>query len=1048
MNTKLKTTSLAALALLSGLAAHAQDATIKTYIVQLKDEPVASYQGSTASYAATQAAPGSALKYGSPAAQSYAAYLRGKQLSVISSIGAPVISQYDAAFNGFSARMTAAQAAMLSLNAAVAGVYEDEIRHPVTITTPMFLGLATPGGIWQQTVNGSKVNGEGMVLGDVDLGIWPENPSYADHVDGAGAPTFNGGTLAYGPPPASFTGSCVAGEGFDPAKHCNNKLIGAKYYNANLLADGTSLDWTAFNSARDDLGGATGHGGHGDHTASTAAGNSLVPAVVNGLTMGNASGMAPRARIAVYKVCFTYVTDPNSGANQNSCSTADSMAAIDDAVKDGVNAINFSISGSTTTTNDIVEQAFYRASLAGVFVAAAAGNSGPTNTVNHPSPWLTTVAASTHDRLMAGDIVLGNAAKYTGASLNTGALPARTLIRAEDAGIGGGAANLCFSDSTSASAAGQVMLDPAKVAGKVVICTRGTNARVDKSLAVANAGGLGLVFVDNGTGLVAETHSVPTVMVSATDGAAIKSYATAGGAPTASLSAFYTGKQPAPIMAAFSGRGPDMADANIMKPDLTAPGVGVIAAVTPGLDQTQRNAVANGTLVPPNAWASYDGTSMATPHVSGVALLLKQAHPGWSPAAIKSALMTTTYTTLDDGLTGMQNGLLPWSQGAGHINPNAAMDPGLVYDAGKADYVRYQCLTQKSLVAASDCTTYGTLDQTYNLNQPAITVGMVTGSTTVTRTVTNVGSASATYTATASLPHFGVTVTPSTLTLAPGESKSFSVTLANNDSPDGTWQYGALQWTDGTHKVVSPINAKSGKSISSPDQVTGNMPSGSRLVTVKSGFNGKMGAVKAGLKDVTLYPQVTLTPYPYNFTSFATACQNSGGFYVKAYDFVVPAGTLVARWALRQQDVSLPTDDNDLMVLDPDGKPYVSGNDGSNEAVQISAPVAGNWRVCVGAYAGGKAMKHRLSSWIVGPNDKGGNFNVLLPAQVYSGGTATVGLSWSGLTLGERYVGGVQFLDAGGTAAATMAVRVEPNGGLQISDDASAASMKDLGSAR
>ncbi len=499
--------------------------------------------------------------------------------------------------------------------------------------------------------------------------------------------------------------------------------------------------------------------------------------------MGSASGMAPRARIAAYKVCFTYVAPQatDGTGSENRCSSADSMAAIDQAVKDGVNAMNFSIGGSTNTTNDMVEQAFYRATLAGIFVAAAAGNDGPTNTANHPRSLLTTVAAATHDRLLSGDVTLGNTAKYTGASLNVNALSSAPLIRAEDAGVGGANASLCFTSgdqTTYGTPAGSTLLDTTKVAGKIVICTRGTNDRVHKSLAVLNAGGVGMIEVDNGAGLVAEVHSVPTIHVSAADGAAIKAYAAAGGSPTAAESAFYFGKQPAPTIAAFSGRGPNMADSNILKPDLAAPGVGVIASVTPAYTQDQRNQLAAGTLAATPDWASYDGTSMATPHVTGVALLLKQAHPTWSPSAIKSAMMTTAFDTLDDGLTGMQNGKLPWSQGAGFINPNKAIDPGLVYDMGKSDFVKYQCLTQKALVTpASDCTTIGTLDVSYNLNLPSITLGSMTGPTTVTRSVTNVGTAAATYTATASVPTMTVAVTPASLTLNPGQTKSFTVTL-------------------------------------------------------------------------------------------------------------------------------------------------------------------------------------------------------------------------------------------------------------------------------
>jgi len=1032
--TKLTSTAMASLALLASMAAHAQAA--KTYIVQLREEPAASYQGTTTGYAATQAAPGTQFDARSSAARSYSAYLRGKQSAVLSSVSAAgAITQYDTVFNGFTARLTPDQAAVLSMNTNVAAVAEDQLLSPSTISTPVFLGLTAQGGIWSQTdANGAAIKGENMILGDVDLGIWPESPSYYDRVDDNGNPVASGGTLAYGPAPATWQGTCVAGDAFVPAQACNNKLIGARYYNTNLLSQGVSLDWTAFNSPRDDLGGATGLGGHGDHTASTAAGNDKVPAIVNGVTMGLASGMAPRARIAAYKVCFTYVT---TAGNKNSCSSADSMAAIDQAVKDGVNAINFSISGATGSTNDMVEQAFYRATLAGVFVAAAAGNSGPANTVNHPSPWLTTVAAATHDRILEGDVNLGNGAKYTGASLNVSALSAAPLIRAEDAALGGsGDAKLCFtqSDLTLTPVANEVTLDPAKVAGKVVICTRGTNPRVNKSLAVQQAGGVGMILVDNGAGLVSEVHSVPTVHVTAADGAAIKSYAAGGGSPTASETAFYFGHQPAPTIAAFSGRGPNMADANILKPDLAAPGVGVIASVTPGYSQAQRNALAAGTLAGTPAWASYDGTSMATPHVTGISLLLKQAHPTWSPSAIKSALMTTAFDTLDDGLAGMQNGKLPWSQGAGFISPNKAIDPGLVYDMGKADYVKYQCLTQKSLVAAADCSTYGTLDQTYNLNLPSITIGSMLGTTTVKRTVRNVGSSAAVYTAAAAVNGMTTTVTPSTLSLAPGQSASFTMTIAPAaNTPKFTWEYGSLTWSDGAgHNVRSPIQVALGQSISAPSDINANTVSGSRLFTISTGFAGHASANK-GLRDVTMGPATTLAPN--KNVDAAAVCKATGPTAnVAVYTFAVPAGAIVARFALRQADVSGATDDNDLAVVLPNGAVAASEGGTSHETVELLNPAAGNYKVCVASYAAASGSStHQLSSWIVSPGDTaGGAFNVAMPATVYPGGTSTVGVVWSGLATGHRYLGGIQYLDASATVATATALAIDTTPGTPL----------------
>jgi len=201
----------------------------------------------------------------------------------------------------------------------------------------------------------------------------------------------------YGPPPAKWSGACVAGQGFTAAM-CNNKLIGAKFYNAGFLAFGRPLWPTDYVGPRDE-------GGHGTHTSSTAGGNEGVDAVINGIPAGSMSGMAPRARLAMYRVCWSYV-DATTNGYKNSCFTSDSVKAIDDAVADGVDVINFSISGSQTNYLDPVEVAFFNAAAAGVFVAASAGNAGPANTVAHMSPWLTTVAASTHDRFTVANVTL------------------------------------------------------------------------------------------------------------------------------------------------------------------------------------------------------------------------------------------------------------------------------------------------------------------------------------------------------------------------------------------------------------------------------------------------------------------------------------------------------------------------------------------------------------------------------------------------------------------------------------------------------------------
>ncbi|MES2116863.1 MAG: NF038120 family PEP-CTERM protein, partial [Pseudomonadota bacterium] len=827
--------------LLAGMAldAHA-DEQRRPYLVQLHGQPVASYTGTMAGLPATRPAPGQRLDLHGAAVQRYTGYLLRHQDAVRSLVaGAPLLHRYQVVLNGFAALLTDDEVRRLQADANVARITADVPHRPLTNYTPTFLGLDQPDGLWHQ-LGGPGHAGEDVVIGMIDTGVWPENPAYADRVDADGHPSFApGASLVYGPP-TGWHGSCQVGEGFTVA-NCNNKLIGARYFDAGFQASGKTLHWSEFRSPRDSLGNPAGQGGHGSHTSSTAGGNHGVPANVAGIPMGQVSGMAPRARLAMYKVCWTY-NDPGDDAGQNSCWTSDSVAAIEQAVLDGVQVINYSISGSNTIA-DPVEQAFLHAANAGVFVAASAGNAGPGDTVTHLSPWLTTVGASTHNRVMQATVTLGNGAHYEGASLNTTALPAGTpIVRAEDAGLAGAdptAVKLCFSAGTNG---GHPALDLAKAAGKIVVCTRGTSARVDKSLAVLQAGGVGMVMVDNGAGLVAEVHAVPTIHVTAADGAQIQAYAQTPGA-SAAFGTFRIaiGTTPAPVMANFSSRGPNLFDPNVLKPDLTAPGVDILAGVTPALTMAQRADIVNGTLVPPPAWAFYQGTSMSSPHVAGVAALLRQRHPGWSPAAVKSALMTSATPTFPDSITGMAQGTLPWGQGAGHLNPNGAVDPGLVYDLGPADYQKYLCGTGLS----TDCA--GGAVASYNLNLASITVNNVLGTTVVSRAVTNVGAAMATYTASVEVPGYTAVVTPASLTLAPGQTLPFTVALTRAGAPDNVWQYGKLRWSDGSHVVTSPVTVRSGRPVDAPAFTHSTLATASRAIGITTGFSGRMGLATGGL---------------------------------------------------------------------------------------------------------------------------------------------------------------------------------------------------------
>jgi hypothetical protein len=997
-----------------GAAAHADDVR-RSYIVQLGDKPVSSYTGGVNGMQATRPASGQQLDLNAPHVQLYGQYLAGKQSSVLAVVAnAPVQYQFQLALNGFSAMLTDSEVRQLKARSDVAAISPDGPRHVVTNYTPTFLGLDKAGGLWSQ-LGGPLRAGEDVVIGVLDTGIWPENLSYSDRVDSNGAPTRDGGTLAYGPPPATWHGSCTAGVGFETS-YCNNKLIGAQAFASGFLAAGLPPHASEFMSPRDS-------NGHGTHTSTTAGGNGGVQANLSGIPMGATSGMAPRARLAAYKVCWT---GDDNGEPSNGCYGSDSVAAVEQAIRDGVNVLSFSISGGWDL-NDPVDQAFLHAADAGIFVSAAAGNEGPSHyTLSHISPWLTTVAASTHDSQLLSMLSLGNGKQYRGLSMNTTALPQTAMIMAQEAALPGVdpiSAQLCYSAAYNGSAT----LDPVKVKGKIVLCLRGTSPRLDKSVAVKEAGGVGMVLLDDGQGPLAEVHSVPTVHVYATDRADITVYAL-GAQAKAAISAFThaTGNVAAPVVAGFSSRGPNSADLSVLKPDLTAPGVDILAGVVPELSQAQHDQIAAGTLTPGAAWALYSGTSMATPHVSGIAALLHQLHPDWSPAAIKSALMTSASQTLPDQFTGhTYSGPMPWAQGAGQIVPNSAMDPGLVYDLGPADYAKYLC----NAGMTTQCG--GGSAPSYNLNLPTITVANAADVQVVMRRVTNVGRTTATYNATIALTGYDAAVSPATLTLAPGASAGFNVTLKRTTAADYTWQFGKLVWSDGSHSVTSQLIAGPGKLVDSPALVVAEKTSGLRALSVYTNYNGKLTTVIGGMKPVT---RISSDVAQASFNSVDTpeqveaACK-AGKTGVRLIPVTLPAKTLAARFELFNRDTGNGGNhDLELAVLDASGKLWgMSRLQGSDEIITLDNPPSGNYQVCVAGnwIADNRSTTFQLSSAIVTAADNNATLKTTLPTKVYAGAYATVGLSWSALAMQQRYFGAVQFNDTNGKFGGTTMVSID-----------------------
>lgn len=699
---------------------------------------------------------------------------------------AKILYSYDTVANGFSARLTPAEAQALESLDGVISVLP-EVRYELhTTRTPEFLGLDKSDGFVPQANTASDV-----VVGVLDTGVWPGRKSFDD--------------TGFGPVPAGWKGECEEGKDFK-ATSCNRKLIGARFFSKGYEASMGPLDETReTRSPRD-------NDGHGTHTSTTAAGSAVTDASLLGFAAGTARGMATRARVATYKVCWV-----------GGCFSSDILAAMDKAVDDGCQVLSLSLGGGMSDYyRDSVAIGAFNAMEKGVLVACSAGNAGPSaSSLSNVAPWITTVGAGTLDRDFPAYVVLGNGQNYSGVSLFSGKpLPSSSLpfVYAGNA-----------SNATSGNLCMPGTLVPEKVAGKLVLCDRGISPRVQKGYVVRDAGGAGMVLANtdaNGEELVADAHLLPATGVGQKAGDAIRAYLLSEKSPTASIVFVGTkvGVRPSPVVAAFSSRGPNAVTPEILKPDLIAPGVNILAgwtgAVGPtGLSVDSRRVEFN----------IISGTSMSCPHVSGLAALLKEAHRDWSPAAVRSALMTTAYAAYhggDGGLLDVATGKAasPFDYGAGHVDPPRALDPGLIYDVTADDYIDFLCalkytslqiagVTKRSNFSCDDKRTYAVS----GLNYPSFAVAFATasgpggGMATVkhTRTVTSVGGPG-TYKATVATTVVGgevkVEVEPAELSFSKeGEKRSYTVSFSAPSLPSGSSGFGRLEWADGKHVVASPI---------------------------------------------------------------------------------------------------------------------------------------------------------------------------------------------------------------------------------------------------
>ncbi|RZS01579.1 hypothetical protein BHM03_00031444 [Ensete ventricosum] len=664
-----------------------------------------------------------------------------------------IVYSYRNVITGFCARLGQREVEAMSKLDWFLHAYPSPVYHPLTTHTPEFLGLSQPShSVWNATNMG-----EGIIIGILDTGITPGHPSFDDD----GMP----------PPPAKWKGRCDLN-----ASACNNKLIGARsFVNYDKVTRRSTV------TPVDDEG-------HGSHTASTAAG----AFVTNASAYGNArvvtaSGMAPRAHVAVYKVC-----------NEDACHGYDILAAMDAAVDDGVDVISLSLGGpSAPFHSNPVAQGGFKAVNKGVFVSCSAGNTGPNRgTVTNDAPWLLTVGASTTDRSFSSIVKLGDGQELDGESLSQPRDLEPEMLPLVYPGHTTGNENSSFCLSGS--------LDGVDVHGKIVVCDDGGNGRAEKDDVVKSAGGSGMIIVNNpdfAYSTLVEPHVLRTSNVPYADGLKIKAYISTTSAPTATI--VFKGtvmhKPHSPAMASFSSRGPSQITPGILKPDITGPGVNILAAWT-------------------SAFEVFSGTSMSCPHLSGIAALIKKAHPHWSPAAIKSAIMTTAYAIDINRGPILDERHVPadlFAVGAGHVDPPKAMDPGLVYDLTPQDYIPYLCglyanYHVRAIVGGPvNCSSVKSISEA-ELNYPSISVKLPANHSTpvsYTRTVTNVGEPRSTYRAMVDVPE-GVSarVDPTTLSFEKVDvMKSFSITFRRTRSRQGAVE-GQLRWVSTKHVVRSPIS--------------------------------------------------------------------------------------------------------------------------------------------------------------------------------------------------------------------------------------------------
>lgn len=749
-----------------------------TVMVKLDYDAAAAYTGGVDGLAATSpSTTGKPLDVSDPAVASYLGYANGVNDQAAAAITAAVpeasVGQsFSLVYGGLAVTVPADRAKALLAVPGVAAVQQDRLVQPDRAATSATAsgaaagstGLATDTAafigadkVWP-SLGGRDHAGAGVIVGVLDTGIWPEHPMLADDGLPDPRPTLDGSAR-----------DCDFGDGTDPdlgpAFACNNKLIGAyTFVKTYLQQNGGTPEGSYCPSA--DRCSARDSDGHGTHTATTAAGDHVESAPVLGVDRGPISGIAPGASVISYRVCL-----------ELGCYGSDSVQAVQRAIIDRVDVINFSIGGGASAYSDPVELAFLDAYKAGILVSASAGNDGPDEgTAEHSGPWVLTVAASTANRSFASTLTLtaADGATYTKSGSTITAGISGPVVRAQDV-PGYAGTKLC----STAFPAGSVT-------GKIVICERGQVGRVQKGFNALQGGAIGMILY-NPTASDTETdnHFLPAIHLEGPNDELL-AFLAAHPDVTAGWPAGQVEASQGDVMAGFSSRGPV---GEFIKPDITAPGVQVLAGNTPTPNETPAGP-------PGQLYQAIAGTSMSSPHTAGASALIKAAHPDWTPGQIKSAQMTSSVQDVVDA-DGSPAGI--WDRGAGSLRVDRAVTPTATFDVTGAAYTD----------------SVGDPLHRVDLNLPSIKVAPLPGAIKVTRTLTNVSGQAQLFTASATADAgLGITISPNRFRVPAGGSATISVVLDGLKAKDGdqlTGQITLKPSAGGATPVVLPVAATIGQ---------------------------------------------------------------------------------------------------------------------------------------------------------------------------------------------------------------------------------------------